>query len=1112
MPTLHKSQGLSLGIFILGVMLCFLFAPAEGHAQTAYSDYLTLQSISSDSQLPCSGASCPPLILFGCPVGKTCQQQTYGNMNLNLQASCNAAGTQVTLSWDRKKVGGTPTNENYYPIRLDNKTTPWGGYARTEQYDAWDDSPAVTAVATCSDPNTPCASTRGSKTYTVQPGHAYEAWIHLRPFFYLFGNPTDPIAYGWSTANNVTFTCNPPATPPTAQMRSRVVGGSWSSYATNATVNYTAGQNIEIGWTSTNATACTVSDGSGYNFSTGNLTASDDDTITEPSAGNSRLFGITCTGPGGSVTVQHTISMAAAPPPPTYTASANISWRKNGGAWTSSNGTVTGTDIMEVDWSSSCSTNGASVSCVCSVLSGSAAGFASSPKPDTTITESSISTSGTVFQVRCAHPTDATVRSDPAVTVTRTTTPPPPSGSVLLEVNPNSTTCTSGGWTSSSPVNDPSSSFGVRATPSTGAPSSCTFSGATFNGATTNSTYRCGYMNEPLAGAYIDIVATCDAGTSNTIRVYGPPAPTGTGNLYCTDPITVTDLGYQSYSFSGIAKSTVTFGSAENLDTIFRLNNITNGASYNSPNGGDTSTWGDRILTGAIPSPAGMVINSTNPTTLLPGTYRGWLELDHYSEHPETQSDNVCPYTEFVVVDTGAADLAAYDRYVWGASSAPYQMLGFTAGGSVYPYSAANWTAYGNGQRDISTGLNTALTQLRFYAELANVAAPFDTGEAYRYAVEVDFNYNGTFAADERIVSDPLSVIYTSAFVLWNETGTVSGSGTGVTRELGYPIGNFPLGEHRWRMIVNYGSSLVEVTTENNVAEGDFQITDPAGIPACSDGADNDGDGFTDHPGDAGCSAPDDPDEAGSGPPTPECSDGIDNDGDGFTDYDGLGDSALQDPTCWSDPNVPAELPFDYPPLSVTVEACDVGDVGGPSCTSGTKVITENESVEVSWDAGEPTAVCTEVSPSGFGVSGDQGSSVQDGAVLGIGTHVFMVSCDAGGGPETAAATVRVDALVPPGSTCPVDIAASLPRVVNAGEAVTVSFNEGAIPAIDTAVCGCTMNVNGIAQQGVDFAAGTHTLGALFSDVVVELSCQDGGGFVNQDIETVRVRNAFQEL
>lgn len=56
----------------------------------------------------------------------------------------------------------------------------------------------------------------------------------------------------------------------------------------------------------------------------------------------------------------------------------------------------------------------------------------------------------------------------------------------------------------------------------------------------------------------------------------------------------------------------------------------------------------------------------------------------------------------------------------------------------------------------------------------------------------------------------------------------------------------------------------------------------------CSDGLDNDGDGFVDHPDDPGCRVASSPSE------TPECDDGLDNDGDGDID---TADSGCVDPS-----------------------------------------------------------------------------------------------------------------------------------------------------------------------------------------------------------------------
>jgi len=61
---------------------------------------------------------------------------------------------------------------------------------------------------------------------------------------------------------------------------------------------------------------------------------------------------------------------------------------------------------------------------------------------------------------------------------------------------------------------------------------------------------------------------------------------------------------------------------------------------------------------------------------------------------------------------------------------------------------------------------------------------------------------------------------------------------------------------------------------------------------ACDDGRDNDGDYGSDVGGDAGCADPRNPRE------DPACSDGIDNDGDGKVDYDGFGGFYEPDPQC----------------------------------------------------------------------------------------------------------------------------------------------------------------------------------------------------------------------
>jgi hypothetical protein len=91
-----------------------------------------------------------------------------------------------------------------------------------------------------------------------------------------------------------------------------------------------------------------------------------------------------------------------------------------------------------------------------------------------------------------------------------------------------------------------------------------------------------------------------------------------------------------------------------------------------------------------------------------------------------------------------------------------------------------------------------------------------------------------------------------------------------------------------------------------------FRVASLSAGPECSDGVDNDGDGYVDFPEDPGC------EDAASAIEDPACQDGLDNDGDGVIDFDG-GQSIWGD--C-ADPPVP----FGCPP-----EVSDLGDDGIPN-------------------------------------------------------------------------------------------------------------------------------------------------------------------------------------
>jgi hypothetical protein len=106
---------------------------------------------------------------------------------------------------------------------------------------------------------------------------------------------------------------------------------------------------------------------------------------------------------------------------------------------------------------------------------------------------------------------------------------------------------------------------------------------------------------------------------------------------------------------------------------------------------------------------------------------------------------------------------------------------------------------------------------------------------------------------------------------------------------------------YRWRARVLYAPYSVTqpgITAPANPAHGPWRRAaaqaDEADIrttfPECSDGSDNDGDGQTDYPADAGCR------DSTWGFENPACNDGVDNDSDSLID---MADADCGNP--WSD-------------------------------------------------------------------------------------------------------------------------------------------------------------------------------------------------------------------
>jgi len=101
---------------------------------------------------------------------------------------------------------------------------------------------------------------------------------------------------GGDDSDSVTVSVSSPPPPPPSpsaslEVRNTTQGGSW----TGSNITITAGDQISLRWSSSNASSC-----SGNNFSTGGSTSGTQSSVSEPSAGNQTIYTVSCSGSGGS--------------------------------------------------------------------------------------------------------------------------------------------------------------------------------------------------------------------------------------------------------------------------------------------------------------------------------------------------------------------------------------------------------------------------------------------------------------------------------------------------------------------------------------------------------------------------------------------------------------------------------------------------------------------------------------------------------------------------------------------------------------------------------------------------------------------------------------------
>ena len=237
-----------------------------------------------------------------------------------LRASCNAAGTQATLSWSP-----APGATEYEPrVQVSNHTCPSG-------WTLWTDG------ATCYVNGYPSTSI----SFATTPGVGYPWWIHS-------GTPID-----WTKYSSSWFSCTPP--PPTITV------------SRTPTTLY-KGQSMTSSWSTTNATGvnvyCTRPGAAPY--SSGEALNSGPTTYTWDQLWAWGWQGQyyctwTATGPGGTATAQDNFNIVPDTPAPTatltaispvaYGARSTLTWSSTNatsctatGAWSNS-GTLSGSGL-----------------------------------------------------------------------------------------------------------------------------------------------------------------------------------------------------------------------------------------------------------------------------------------------------------------------------------------------------------------------------------------------------------------------------------------------------------------------------------------------------------------------------------------------------------------------------------------------------------------------------------------------------------------------------------------------------------------------------------------------------------------------------------------------
>ena len=181
---------------------------------------------------------------------------------------------------------------------------------------------------------------------------------------------------------------------PTVTLRSKNATDNTGFTTGNRTID--AGDQVHLNWTSGNTSSCWVTEGPG--FQTGGNTNGTDQTITEPTAGNSERYTVRCRGTNGT-TVDSSLVIRAETPATITLRSKNAT---DNTGFVPGNRTIDAGDQVHLNWTSSRTSS-------CWVTEGP--GFATGGNTngtDTTITEPAAGNSQT-YTVRCRSINGGTV-------------------------------------------------------------------------------------------------------------------------------------------------------------------------------------------------------------------------------------------------------------------------------------------------------------------------------------------------------------------------------------------------------------------------------------------------------------------------------------------------------------------------------------------------------------------------------------------------------------------------------------------------------------------------------------------------------------------------------